>query len=181
MRHPIYNDLEEWRVIPGTYAMYEASNWGNIRSVDRMVVHSKSGALQLKGKLLKMTISNEDYFYITICIHAKRVKHNVHVLVAAAFLGPRPDGHHVDHGDRNRQNNHINNLSYKTVFDNCSFKGTQAPNVKLTDKEVAEIKAKYKRRVYTGQMLAEEYNVDASTINKITMGINWKHIQPAKL
>lgn len=180
-RHPIYNDLQEWKPIPGTDNMYEASNWGNIRSADRIVAHAKSGKLKLTGRVLKMTMSNEDYFYITICMNANRVKHNVHVLIAAAFLGPRPEGYHVDHGDRNRQNNHIKNLSYKTVFNNCSFKGSQAAKAKLNESQVAEIKAKFKPRIYTTVMLGKEYNVEPSTINKITRGHHWKHVQPAKL
>jgi hypothetical protein len=179
--HPVYRDKEEWKVIPETNGMYEASSWGRVRSVDRIVMHSKSGFLTIKGRILKMTLSNERYYYITICINANRVKHNVHVLIAKAFKGIRPYGYHVDHGDRNRQNNHIKNLSYKTVLENCSFKGSQAGNAKLIEKQVAEIKAKYMRKVYTASMLANEYNVDLSTINKITTGVNWKHVQPAKL
>jgi hypothetical protein len=156
LRHHIYNDLEEWRIIPGTLGLYEASSWGNIRSVDRIVPHGYSGWLTLKGKTLRMAISNENYCYVTVCLKAKRVKHNAHVLVALTFHGPRPVGHHVDHGDRNRQNNHIKNLSYKTVLENCSFKGSQSAIAKLNEKQVAEIKAKYKHRVYTAKMLGKE-------------------------
>jgi hypothetical protein len=179
--HPVYRDIEEWKLIPNTEGMYEASSWGRVRSVDRVVDHSTSGKLHLKGKMLRFCVSNENYFYVTICIKAKRVKYNVHVLIAAAFYGPRPEGHHVDHHDRNRQNNHINNLSYKTILENCSFKGTQSGSAKLTEKQVSEIKAKYKPKIYTTVMLGQEYNVDPTTIHKITSGLHWKHVQPAKL
>ncbi len=42
----------------------------------------------------------------------------VHVLVAEAFLGPKPDGMVVDHKDRNRSNNDISNLRYITQAEN---------------------------------------------------------------
>lgn len=179
--HPIYKDAEEWKIIPGTNGMYQASSWGKVRSIDRTVNHKTSGKLRLKGRLLKMQETNENYLYITICIEAKRSKQHVHVLVAAAFHGQRPEGYHVDHHDRNRQNNHKENLSYKTVMQNCSFKGSQSGNALLTEKQVSEIKAKYKRRIYTAKMLSDEYLVGTALIHKITAGKNWKHVQPAKL
>lgn len=168
--------IEIWKVIPDTNGMYEASTLGYIRSVDRVVEHRTSGFLTLKGKLLKMNVGNNDYYYVTICQNAKRVKHNVHVLIAKTFIGPRPYGYHIDHDDRNRKNNKLSNLSYKTVLDNCSFKGSKSALALLTEAQVVEIKRKYKHRIYTAKMLANEYNVEPSTINKITSGINWKHV-----
>lgn len=43
---------------------------------------------------------------------------NVHVLVAQAFLGERPDGYHVCHRDGNKTNNSIKNLRYDTPAGN---------------------------------------------------------------
>jgi hypothetical protein len=54
---------------------------------------------------------------------------NVHALVAAAFLGPRPEGMQVRHGDGSKDNNHLSNLCYGTASDNVRDSiahGTQA-------------------------------------------------------
>jgi len=166
---------ETWKIIPETNNMYEASDMGNIRSVDRDVKHKTSGHITLKGKLLKFTEGNNGYYYVTICGESKR-KCNVHVLVCYAFYGKRPDGYHVDHKDRNRKNNVLSNLSYKTVFDNCSFRGSNHGNALLTEIQVKEIKERYKKGGVTLFQLGKEFNVHLSTISKITTNKNWAHV-----
>lgn len=54
--------------------------------------------------------------YLQVCI--KRQTKNVHVLVAEAFLGKRPEGYHVCHKDGNKHNNKISNLRYGTPKEN---------------------------------------------------------------
>ena len=45
---------EIWKDIPGFEGLYQASNWGRVRSLDRVVTR-KDGRKQLyKGKLLKI-------------------------------------------------------------------------------------------------------------------------------
>lgn len=42
----------------------------------------------------------------------------VHVLIAHAFLGPRPEGLEVDHINRDKRDNHATNLEYVTKKQN---------------------------------------------------------------
>jgi hypothetical protein len=44
----------------------------------------------------------------------------VHRLVAAAFIGPCPDGMQVNHKDLDKSNNHFNNLEYVTSQGNMA-------------------------------------------------------------
>lgn len=46
----------------------------------------------------------------------------------------------------------------------------------LTEQQVIEIRNKYKFRVCTYKMLADEYNVCKDTIQKVVRKIYWKHI-----
>lgn len=50
--------------------------------------------------------------YLQACITRKTK--NIHVLVAEAFIGPRPTGYHVCHLDGDKKNNNLSNLRYDT-------------------------------------------------------------------
>ena len=52
----VYN-MEIWRAVKGYEGYYEVSNIGNIRSVDRLVKHSKGGLRCYKGKMLNPTLN----------------------------------------------------------------------------------------------------------------------------
>lgn len=49
----------------------------------------------------------------------------------------------------------------------------------LSDKQVADIKRDYKKRVVTEKMLAEKYGVTQPAIHAIICGKSWAHIEPS--
>ena len=55
---------------------------------------------------------------------SKTFQRNIHVLVAEAFIGPKPKGYQVDHIDCCRDHNYVTNLRYSKASDNVkrSFK-----------------------------------------------------------
>ena len=59
--------------------------------------------------------------------------------------------------------------------------GSQRYNAKLTEADVAEIKAQAPHRKYGwGRMMARKYGVAPTAINNIIMGRRWKQVAPAK-
>ena len=54
--------------------------------------------------------------------------------------------------------------------------GSKNPGSKLTEKEVIEIRKKYKPFIYTKPMLAKEYNISEKNIDLILRRKTWKHI-----
>lgn len=64
---------------------------------------------------LKQKVGSRGYLELNI---PKVGMANSHVLVAAAFLGPRPNGIVVRHGDGVKTNNKLENLCYGTPLDN---------------------------------------------------------------
>lgn len=90
----------EWRPIPG-HDGYEASNLGQVRSLRRGTPHVL--APHLAGP-------RREYLYVNLG--------SIHALVAAAFLGPRPEGQVTRHLNGDSKDNRPENLAYGTQSDN---------------------------------------------------------------
>lgn len=95
---------------------YEVSSTGLVRSVDRYVPSSRwpSGKRFIPGRVLKPVDSN-GYVYVS---GGKHTKIKVHVAVAAAFIGPRPDGAVVRHLNGDYRDNRVENLAYGSQSEN---------------------------------------------------------------
>jgi hypothetical protein len=112
---------EEWRDIPGYEDMYQVSDLGRVRSLDR-VVPQKNGPRKCKGRILKPAVNTTGYYHVMLgrggSHRGSRNSHLVHALVVLAFIGPRPEGHDVRHGELGKLNNSASNLSYGTRTEN---------------------------------------------------------------
>lgn len=110
--------IEEWRDVKGYEGIYQVSNTGEVRSLDRKCVYSNGDQHIHKGKTLTKTINNHGYFYISLCINSKPKKKFIHRLVAEAFI-PNPENKgNVNHKDGNPLNNNVNNLEWATYKEN---------------------------------------------------------------
>lgn len=111
--------MEEWRDIKGYEGIYQVSDHGNIRSLDRRVVNHRSGSTRLcKGELFSPFDNGHGYLAVPLRVGRKRKNHYVHRLVAEAFID-NPDGKPViNHIDYNTHNNNVNNLEWCTQGEN---------------------------------------------------------------
>lgn len=98
----MYNK-EEWKTIP-MYSKYLASNLGRIKTIkDKILL----GYDQAGYKIVKILNNNN-----------KRCSVGIHRLVAMAFI-PNPNNlPTVNHIDKIRNNNHLNNLEWMSIKDN---------------------------------------------------------------
>lgn len=111
--------VEEWRQIVGTDG-YEVSNLGRVRNKH--------------GRILKDT-NGKDKGYCSISLWFGNVhrKPYVHSLVATAFI-PNPHGYKVvNHKDRNRSNNRVDNLEWTNLAQNNRY--SLAKKVAQIDKD----------------------------------------------
>lgn len=99
---------ETWKPVENFEELYEVSNKGKIRSKDRI---DRIGRLK-RGQLLKEIDNRKGYKYVNLHKDGEAQRKYIHRLVAEAFIGECPKGFEVDHVDRNRGNNKIENLRY---------------------------------------------------------------------
>lgn len=98
--------MEEWKCC---FENYEISNLGNCRR--KLILGDY--------KIIKGSIQNRGYRYFQINRNGKRTNYLFHHLVAEQFISKRPEGLVIDHIDRNKLNNNVNNLRYVTQKENC--------------------------------------------------------------
>lgn len=110
-------NIEIWKDIPEYIGMYQVSNLGNVKSVERYSFESRNKKPRiLLSLMLKSYISTNGYRYVSLCKNGKSIHKSIHQLVAIAFLNHKPCGYKlvVNHIDNNRLNNNINNLEIVT-------------------------------------------------------------------
>ena len=108
-----------WKDIPGYEGLYQVSDSGNVRSVNRTVKQSRYGTAALKGQLLSPGVNSDGYYTVVLSNkQGKRKSVKVHRLVASAFLEAVEGKTEVCHGDKGKQINAVTNLRYGTRREN---------------------------------------------------------------
>ena len=113
--------IEEWRPIEGYEGLYEVSNLGRVRSVDRYVIDSLGHRKFYKGKVLSIVKNKNGYLLINLYCNEKNKKCLVHRLVAEAFVSNPDNLPEVNHKDEDKTNNRVDNLEWCNRKYNVNF------------------------------------------------------------
>lgn len=116
--------METWKDITGFEGIYQISNLGNVKSLERLV-KGKFNLRINKEKILKPVKDIHGYYWVTLYYGDKRNKRiKLHQLMAITFLNHIPCGHKlvVNHIDFNKENNTLNNLEIITQRENANQK-----------------------------------------------------------
>lgn len=110
---------EIWKPVEGYEGLYEVSNTGKVKALERLV--ENNGGMQHKHeKILRPSIrKTHHHCIVALCKNGKVTAKFVHRLVAIAFI-PNPDNKPVvDHIDTDPMNNRVDNLRWVTTQENC--------------------------------------------------------------
>ena len=88
-----------WKDIKGYEGLYQISNGGEVKSLKWN-----------KTRILKPGVGSSGYLHVGLRKDKKRINKLIHRLVAKAFLQDWSESKDVDHINRDRFNNHIDNL-----------------------------------------------------------------------
>lgn len=176
---------EIWKDIPGLIGCYQASTLGNIRSVDRIsVLINNLGTFKrpIKGKVIKQNQHPKTgYMYISLCVDGVVTTALVHRLVALSFHENKEGKPQVNHKNGIKTDNRSLNLEWSTISENrkhsfdiglATTRGEKNSQVKLTDKQVLEIRESTMRN---GQ-IAKAYGISPATVCDIQKKRSWSHI-----
>lgn len=101
-----------FKPIKGFENMYEISNYGTIKSVERNIVCKDGQIKPVKSRELRQTDNGTGYKFVYLWKHNKQHRYYVHRLVAEIFI-PNPDNlSEINHIDNNKSNNHVSNLEW---------------------------------------------------------------------
>lgn len=176
--------MEQWKAIEGYEGIFEVSDFGQVRGLCRLSANGR----QLKAKMMSVSRKGKkenEYMQVGLMKEKKQRTHNVHRLVAIAFI-PNPEKKlEVNHLDGDKTNNHVSNLSWATRKEQMEHAsktgliliGGMSKNSKLTDEETEYIREVYVagHHEYSAKKLSEKFNVSPHTITAIANGTARPH------
>lgn len=120
---------EVWKDINNYEGMYQVSNKGRVRSLDRFA----DNGVFYKGKMLKPYIKNTGYVEYRLSKNSKHKAITGHRLVAEAFIFNGGNLPCINHIDENKSNNNADNLEWCTV----SYNNTYSDRMKRVSKSMS--------------------------------------------
>jgi len=100
-------DKEIWKDIEDYEGYYQVSNLGRVKSI-----------IKRKEKILKACEDPNGYYIVTLYKDSIKKSFSVHRLVIVAFIKNEFDLPQVDHIDRNKLNNNLDNLRWVSYSEN---------------------------------------------------------------
>ena len=175
--------MEIWKDIKDYEGLYQVSNLGNVRSLDRTVIQKNAfGNMKehnYKGKNLKLFEDKDGYLRVNLKKDKTIKQYGVHILVANEFIEDKTNFKsmiyeneknidinklQVNHKDENKQNNEINNLELCTNAYNINY-GSRSSKIIQTDINDNFI------RIWDNVRIASiELKMSRNTINAILRG-----------
>jgi hypothetical protein len=178
--------------VPKYSHLYEVSSSGQIRSLDRIVVEQGTGFKRFhKGKIITPKKSGR-YWGVSLHDYPNSERFYIHRLVALAFIPNPNDKPCVNHKNRDRYDNRVENLEWVTHQENSQHlvqspdyvpaqvvRGEAQHSSKLSADIVKELRLSWDKNTPISQ-LAKQYGVTHRAMYKVLGGISWKHVIPER-
>ena len=180
---------EVWKDINGYEGIYQVSNLGRVKAVERTWYSGRNGCIKktkpehiMKYRLAK----NTGYCLLKLTKYGKEKHVFVHRLVAETFI-PNPNNlPEINHIDGNKENNCINNLEWCTAKENIShatknklriIDGCNNWQAKMSPEDISFIRNNYKPRdkMFGRKALANKFGCNVSVISNILARKTYKN------
>lgn len=179
---------EQWREVEGYEGLYEVSNYGRVRSLDRVVRGRWGNDCVKKGRVLTLSDDGQGYKIVSLSKRNKAKSFRVHRLVGAEFIPNLENKGDINHRDGNKANNYFENLEWATRKENINHAWSNGLNENIRKarikygKEAAKAMQKAHQKkvicIETGKTYfsmkdaAEFAKVHPSSISQVLRGIS---------
>jgi hypothetical protein len=176
---------EIWKPVSGFEGVYEVSDLGRVRSLERTCAGRRK---HVPACILK-NIKHKRGYPVVRLHHPSgwTVQKKVHLLVAAAFL-PNPNNlPEVDHVEGNKNDCRACKLEWVTTAENQRraialglkkpVRGEASGGAKLTDEKVREIRLLAKTTKTSHRKIGEMFGVKLLTIFNVVHRKTWAHVE----
>lgn len=176
---------EIWKDIPNYQGLYQVSNYGNIRSLDRY-----SSDHFCKGRVLKPYGNGKGYLLVKLCKNGHIKAFQVHRIVANAFLPNRNKKLQVNHLNENKKDNEVTNLEWCTAKQNSNY-GTRSKRISIANRN-GKLSKKVKQLGKAGNLIkiwpslseAERHGFNHGHLSKcargkvkLAYGYKWEYVE----
>ena len=107
---------ENWISAKGYEGLYQVSDLGNVRSLDRKLKCKGGCYRMMRGRVLRLKKTNAGYLTVQLLNRGRMIL--VHRLVALSFLENKENKPQVNHIDGDKTNNNLINLEWMTKSEN---------------------------------------------------------------
>lgn len=113
---------EIWKDIPGFENIYQASNLGRIKSLEKIVYRRRNGNYKNKEMIMNPSLNAHGYLITGLTKNKKIKTYKIHSIIAITFLNHIMAQNElvIDHIDNNKLNNSLSNLQLITNRENLS-------------------------------------------------------------
>lgn len=125
---PIVSHLEIWKDVVSYEGLYQVSNLGRVKSLERNIVTSNGKNMTRKEKILRPSNNNRGYMQVRFYVNGNFPCLKVHRLVAEAFLFEFDDGKQINHINGDKSDNRVENLECVDQMKNMEHRATVLNN-----------------------------------------------------
>ena len=181
-------DTEEiWKPIPGYEGLYEVSNKGRVKSLERDIICKNGVKRHYKERIMNGSLDTRGYLQVSLGNNKGERKFLwVHQIVATTFI-PNPENKpQVNHKDEVKTNNCVDNLEWMTAKENSNYGTRNERVIKAISKPIMQYtKDGILIKVYPSvKEAAHQLGLSRSNISSAARGVYkqaydfiWKYVE----